>query len=69
MASFTKGVNSRLAQRPLVSNGRLANRGLTSLVIEAPGNRLTTTMVLHWNLIGICKHGCSKITLNIVNIL
>ena len=30
VASFTKEVNSRLAKRPLVFNGRLANRGLTS---------------------------------------
>ena len=32
VASCTKEVNSRLAKRPLVFNGRLANRGLTSLV-------------------------------------
>ena len=37
VASFTKEVNSRLAKRPLVFNGRLANRGLTSLVKEATG--------------------------------
>ena len=35
MASFTKEVNPRLAKRPLVFNGRLANRGLTTLVKEA----------------------------------
>ena len=35
MASFTKEVNPRLAKRPLVFNGRLANRGLTSLVKQA----------------------------------
>ena len=35
VASFTKEVNLRLAKRPLVFNGRLANRGLTSLVKEA----------------------------------
>ena len=35
--SFTKKVNLRLAKRPLVINGRLANRGLTSLVKEATG--------------------------------
>ena len=35
VASFTKEINSRLAKRPLVFNGRLANRGLTSLVKEA----------------------------------
>ena len=37
VASFTKEVNSRLAKRPLVFNGRLANRGLNSLVKEANG--------------------------------
>ena len=36
-ASFTKKVNSRLAKRPLVFNGRFANRRLTSLVKEATG--------------------------------
>ena len=35
VASITKEVNPRLAKRPLVFNGRLANHGLTSLVIEA----------------------------------
>ena len=29
---FTKDVNARLTKRPLKTNGRLANRGLTSLV-------------------------------------
>ena len=38
VASFTKEVNPRLAKRPLKSNGPLANRGLTSLVIEATGS-------------------------------
>ena len=33
--SFTKEVNPRLAKRPLVANGRLANLVLTSLVKEA----------------------------------
>ena len=37
VASFTKEVNQRLAKRPLKTNGRLANRGLTSLVKEATG--------------------------------
>ena len=32
VASFAKKVNPRLAKHPLVFNGRLANRGLTSLV-------------------------------------
>ena len=34
-ASFTKEVNPRLAKRPLIFNGRLAHRGLTSFVKEA----------------------------------
>ena len=45
VASFTKEVNPRLAKRPLKTNGRLANRGLTSLVKEAngrPGSRQTS---------------------------
>ena len=33
-ASSAKKVKSRLAKHPLVSNGRLASRGLTSLVKE-----------------------------------
>ena len=37
VASFTKEVNPRLAKCPLKTNGRLANRGLTSLVKEATG--------------------------------
>ena len=37
VASFTKEVNPRLAKRPLKINGRLANRGLTSIVKEATG--------------------------------
>ena len=35
VASFTKEVKPRLAKHPLVFDGRLANRGLTSLVKEA----------------------------------
>ena len=35
VAYFTKEVNRRLAKRPLKTNGRLANRRLTSLVKEA----------------------------------
>ena len=34
MASFTKEVNPRLAKCPLVFNGRLANRGLNSVLKE-----------------------------------
>ena len=37
VASFTQEVNPRLTKRPLVFNGRLANRGLTFLVKEATG--------------------------------
>ena len=36
-ASFTKEVNPRLDKRPLVFNGRLANRGFTSLGKGAKG--------------------------------
>ena len=35
VASFTKEVDPRLVKRPLVFNGRSANRGLTSWVKEA----------------------------------
>ena len=35
VAHFIEEVNPRLAKRPLIFNGRLANRGLTSLVKEA----------------------------------
>ena len=38
VASFTKEVNRRLAKRPLKTNERLANFGLTSLVKEATGH-------------------------------
>ena len=37
VASLNKEDNSRLAKHPLVFNGRLANRGLTSLVNKATG--------------------------------
>ena len=39
VASLTKEVNPRLAKRPLIFNGSLANRGLTSLVKEATGDK------------------------------
>ena len=38
VASFTKNINPRLAKRLLKISGRLANRGLPSLVKEATGN-------------------------------
>ena len=37
MVSFTKEVNPRLAERPLKTDGRLANRELTFLVKETTG--------------------------------
>ena len=37
MASFTEEIDPGLAQRPMKTNGRLANRRLTSLVKEATG--------------------------------
>ena len=39
VASFTKEVNWRLAKCPLKTNGRFANRQLTSLVKEATGDQ------------------------------
>ena len=40
VASFTKEVNPRSAKRLLIFNGRLANRGLTSLVREATDSKV-----------------------------
>ena len=37
VASFTKEVKPQLGKRPLIVNGRLANRGSTSFVKEATG--------------------------------
>ena len=47
VASFAKEVNPRLAKRPLRTNGRLANRGLTSLVKEATGHQGD---MCHWSV-------------------
>ena len=49
VASITKEVNPRLAKRPLKTNGRLANRGLTSLVKEATGDWFWLNFGLSWN--------------------
>ena len=38
MASFTKEINLRLAKRPLETNGRLANGGISSLIKDATGH-------------------------------
>ena len=43
VASFTKEVNPRLAKRPLVFNGCIVNRGLTSLVKEATGRYVSNS--------------------------
>ena len=43
VASFTNEVNSILAKRPLVFNGRLSYRGFTSLVKGATGGCATYT--------------------------
>ena len=58
VASFTKEVKPRLAKRPLVFNGRLANRGLNSVakvaaaavacvnpVVTEPGSLLPTRVL------------------------
>ena len=39
MAFFTMEVDSRLAKRPLVFNGRLGNHALTSFVKDATEDR------------------------------
>ena len=46
MASFTKEVNPGLDKRPLNTSGRLANRGLTSLVNEATGGLANACLAL-----------------------
>ena len=46
MAYFTKEVYPRLAKRQLKTNGRLANRGLTSLVKEAIGKLANTSRLM-----------------------
>ena len=47
VASFTKEVNLQLAKCPLKTNGRLANRRLTSLVKEATGIYLMSCICNH----------------------
>ena len=44
VASFTKEVNPWLAKRPLIFNGRLAHRELTSRIKEATVNWQQDTM-------------------------
>ena len=59
VASFDKEVNSRLAKRPLVFNGCLANWGLPSLVKKATGDCPWKTCneflqcfnIFHWSLL------------------
>ena len=48
--SFTKEVKPRLAKRPLKSNGRLANRELTSLVKEATVMERVLTMCMEFEV-------------------
>ena len=47
VASFTKEVHPWLAKRPLVYNGRLANRRLISFVKEATGRYDFITITLY----------------------
>ena len=50
VASFTKEVNSRLAKRPLVFNGRLANRGLThydDVIMTMLASQITSLTVVY----------------------
>ena len=51
VASFTKDVNPRLAKRPLKTNGRLAIRGLTSLVKEVTAGSHSYKQ-LYWPKVG-----------------
>ena len=70
MASFTKKVNRRLAKRPLVFNGRLANRGLTSLVKEATVTtkicmalwRHMASATVAQHLTGLWRQQCNDVT-------
>ena len=48
-SSFTKEDNPWLAKRPLKTNGRLANLGLTSLVKEATGCKYITEIQYKWH--------------------
>ena len=64
VASFTKEVNSILAKRPLVFNGRLANRGLTSLVKEATGQH----QAIIWATAGILLIGPLRTKFNEISI-
>ena len=56
VASFTKRVNSRLAKRPLVFIGRLANRRLPSLVKEATGIALFCLVIFRPVLTRFGRH-------------
>ena len=51
-ANLVKKINQRIAKRPLNTNGRLADRGLTSLVKEATGIHvinLYSSGLLRWH--------------------
>ena len=54
VASFTKEINLRWAKRPLKTNGRFANRGLTSLVKEATGDQPLSEPMMASLLTHIC---------------
>ena len=57
VASFAKEVNPQLAERPLETNGSLANHGLTSLVKEATGVYLAQSMWQYY--VYMCWHQVS----------
>ena len=51
--SFTQEVNPRLVKRPLKTNGRLANLGLTSFAKQAtehPGDNELTIVIWHYQV-------------------
>ena len=59
VASFSEEVYSRIAKRPLVFNGRLANRRLTSLVKETTGVlRSWSTELMHIKIDGQLIDAC-----------
>ena len=55
VASFTKEVNPWLAKRPLKTNGRLANHGLTSLVKEATVHSRKKILYLDSKFTHVCS--------------
>ena len=66
LGSLTKEVNPWLGKRPLKTNGRLANRGLTSSVKEATGITFSEHSVLQGptEIVSLCRSIASFIILS-----